>query len=69
MANLLRTFARLGLRRGLLGGSRRWLIVGVVATGLRVAGRLAARKPEVVFTGELSPGDRIQIRAIDPQEP
>ncbi|HZR13399.1 MAG TPA: hypothetical protein VFC33_09120 [Acidimicrobiia bacterium] len=68
MANLLRTLARLGLRRGLLGGSRRWLIVGVVAASLRLAGRLAARTPEVVFTGELSPGDRIQIRAIPPEE-
>jgi hypothetical protein len=68
MTRLLRTLSRLGVSRGLFGGSRRWLMVGIVATALRYAGRLVARKPEVVFTGELSPGDRIQIRAIPPDE-
>jgi hypothetical protein len=65
---LLRTLARNGLRRGLLEGRRGWLMVGVTATGLRLLARVMSRKPEVVYSAELSPGDRIEIRALPPEE-
>ena len=65
---MLRTLARNGLRRGLLEGRRGWLMVGVTATGLRLVARLTARKPEVVYRTKLSPGDRLEIRALPPDE-
>lgn len=52
---------RAGLRRGLLGGSRPWIVVGGVALGLRALGRLAAHEPEVVFCERLSPGETLVI--------
>jgi hypothetical protein len=68
LASLLRTLARNGLRRGLVEGRRGWLMVGVTATGLRILARVMSRKPEVVYSAELSPGDRIEVRALPPEE-
>ena len=68
MPSVLRTLARSGLRRGLLEGRRGWLMIGVTATGLRLLGRLTSRKPEVVYRTELSPGERLEIRAVPPAE-
>jgi hypothetical protein len=68
LASLLRTLARNGLRRGLVEGRRGWLMVGVTATGLRILARVMSRKPEVVYSAELSPGDHIEIRALPPEE-
>jgi hypothetical protein len=67
VASLLRSLARNGMRRGLLNGSRPWLIIGISATGLRIAARLLAKKPEVVFSSKLLPGERIQISALPPE--
>lgn len=67
MPSVLRTLARTGLRRGLLEGRRRWLMVGLTATGVRILARVIARKPEVVYSTELSPGERIEIRALPPE--
>jgi hypothetical protein len=66
--SFLRPLARQGLRRGLLEGRRGWLVVGLTATGLRLVGRIMARKPEVVYSAELKPGERIEIRALPPEE-
>jgi hypothetical protein len=66
MGPVLRSLARKGMRRGLLGGSRTWLVIGISATGLRVAARLLARRPEVVFSTELHAGERLQITALPP---
>jgi hypothetical protein len=52
----------------LLEGRRGWLVVGMTATGLRLVARVMSRKPEVVYTAELSPGERIEIRALPPEE-
>ncbi|MBV8949865.1 MAG: hypothetical protein JOZ99_03245 [Actinobacteria bacterium] len=67
MASLLRTLARTGLRRGLLEGRRPWLMIGLTATGLRIVARVMARKPQVVYSEKLSPGERIVIRALPPE--
>ncbi len=58
---MLRTLFRIGVTRGLLGGSRPWLIVGALAGGLRLVGRMAAREPDVVYSEKLEPGRRLVI--------
>ena len=52
---------RQGFRRGVLGGSRRWLVIGGAALGARVLGKLARREPEVVYCEELSPGESLLV--------
>ncbi|HEY7135022.1 MAG TPA: hypothetical protein VIB48_08145 [Acidimicrobiia bacterium] len=63
----MRRLARSGFRRGLLGGSRTWLILGITATGLRVMTRLLAQKPEVVYSAKLQPGEVLRITALPPE--
>ncbi|MDQ6910986.1 MAG: hypothetical protein M3Z84_09445 [Actinomycetota bacterium] len=58
---MLRSIARLALRKGLFGGSRGWLVVGVGATGLRVFAKAARRKPEVVYRETLDTGHSLVI--------
>ncbi len=58
---MLRTLFRIGLRKGLMGGSKPWLIVGAVAGGIRLLGRMAGREPEVVYCEKLEPGERLAI--------
>lgn len=65
MARLLSQLARRGWRRGLLEGSRNWLIIGVSATALQLLRRVLTEKP-VEATLELRRGDAIEIRTVDP---
>ncbi len=58
---MLRSLTRLGVVRGLLGGSRGWLTVGAIATGLRAFGRMARKEPKVVFSEQLDPGQTLVI--------
>ena len=58
---LLRSAERLGINRGLFGGSRGWLYVGTGLWTLRTVRRLAERKPEILISEELKPGQRIVI--------
>ncbi len=53
---------RTGLRRGVFGGSRAWLVVGIGAGVAKLGYRALARQPEVVFRAELPPGQSIVIR-------
>lgn len=53
---------RTGLRRGLLGGSRAWLVVGVGAGLVKAVQWAAAKSPESVFRAELAPGETLVIR-------
>jgi hypothetical protein len=57
---VLRSLTRVGMRRGLLGGSRAWTVVLVVAGGLRLIRRIAEGK-EVVFSETLEPGTTLVI--------
>ena len=57
---MLRSLSRVGFRRGLLGGSRPWTVLFVVAGGLRVLRRFAEGK-EVLFSGTLDPGTTLVI--------
>lgn len=58
---LLRSAERLGINRGLFGGSRSWLYVGTGLWTLRTVRRLAQRRPEILLSEELKPGQRIVI--------
>ncbi len=65
MEKVLRRLTTTGLRRG-MGGSRPWLIVGMVAVGTRALRRLANPKPQVLYRSALRPGDAFEIRARRP---
>lgn len=62
---MLRSLTRLGLFRGLLGGSRFWLALGALAVGVRTIARMASRKPEVVYSEDLEPGQSLVITHLN----
>jgi len=65
----LKRLTRTGLRKGLIGGSRPWLIVGATAAGLRLLGRITRKEPEVLYCEELSPGGAIVVSLSDDGRP
>ena len=54
------------LQRGLFGGHRGWMAVGVLVWMPRVLKRLAGRNEELIATERLSPGQTIQLTAVGP---
>ena len=58
---LLRRGLREGLRRGVLGGERTWLVLGGIALLAQLAVRALHKKSEVVFSETLSPGQSLVI--------
>ena len=58
---MLRWVLRIGLSRGLLGGSRAWTFVGGVALAIRVVKKIGGSEPKVVYTGRLGPGESLLI--------
>jgi hypothetical protein len=58
---MLRFFQRHGVRRGVFGGSRAWLWVAILTTGLRVLARVVGRSEQVVYRHELEPGQTLVI--------
>ena len=64
VAGLIATLGSKGLRRGLRGGSRVWLYIGLTATGLRLARRLLGGGEETVFAARLEPGEGLEIRSV-----
>jgi hypothetical protein len=57
---LLRRLTGMGITRG-FGGSRPWMIVGMVAVGLRTIRRMANPAPEVLYRTKVKPGDVFEI--------
>jgi len=53
------------LREGFLRGRRAWTAVGVVVWGVRLIRRLAARRPQIVASERLEPGQSITTTASD----
>jgi len=51
--------------RGLLGGSRPWLVLWVVMATWRVLRRLTRDTPEIAFREELHDGETLVISAVD----
>jgi len=60
---ILRRLTLQALRRGVLGGSKPWLAVGVAIVGFRIARFAAVGKPERVFRHEVQPGETLQLVA------
>lgn len=58
---MLSLLLRHGFRKGVLGGSRRWLVVGGAALAVRVIRKLASSEPEVVYSEELPPGGTLVV--------
>lgn len=53
---------RQAIVRGLIGGSRGWLVLGGVAWAIRLLSRVAStRRLRTVSTEELRPGERLLI--------
>jgi hypothetical protein len=57
----LDTARRNGVAEGLLGGNRRWLVLGGVAWGLRAVGWAVRRDQQVLFREQLRPGEQLVI--------
>jgi hypothetical protein len=57
----LRRLQSLGVSRGVLGTSRRWFWVAVVAFGLRQARRVIGSEYEIVYRGEIKAGEGVHI--------
>ena len=58
---ILRTVERLGVTRGVFGASKGWFYVGTGLWTLRKVRSLGERKPELLMSERLRPGDRIVI--------
>jgi hypothetical protein len=59
-ASLLKRLTRNGLRNG-MSGSTPWLIVGIVAGGLRLLARLARDEEEVLYRTAIKAGDVFEV--------
>lgn len=64
----LATLRRTALSRGVLGGSRTWLAVAVVAWAFRALGWAVRPSPKRVYRGRLEVGETLVIRH-DPASP
>ena len=54
------------LQRGLFGGHRGWMAVGVLMWTPRLLRRLMGRNEELIATERLRPGQSIQLEALKP---
>ncbi|MGA3221592.1 MAG: hypothetical protein ABSE77_21410 [Acidimicrobiales bacterium] len=61
MSGLLSWAVRKGLRRGVLGGETPWLVLGAVAVLAQLGLKVLKKRPEVVFSEKLAPGEHLII--------
>jgi hypothetical protein len=66
MTGLLKSLARLALRRGMGGGSREWLVVGVLSWLVARMREKAQAPPPPVHREVLGPGEIACIAIYDP---
>jgi hypothetical protein len=66
-AALLRRLTASGFRRGLTG-STPWLIIGILATGIRILRRLSIAEEEVLYRTAIKAGDVFEIVTRPPQQ-
>jgi hypothetical protein len=66
MTKLLRSLSRLAFRRGVMGGSREWATVWVLAALWAKARRKSEEPSPVIHREVLSPGESIRISLFDP---
>lgn len=60
----LQLLQRTGVRKGVVGGSNRWVWVAVATWGLRRLRRAVGSEPELVYRGELRPGQTFEIEHL-----
>ena len=65
MIALLRKLARIGFRKGLGGGGRAWLALGLVSW-FAARNKEKGNEPPPLYREVLSPGESISIRILDP---
>jgi hypothetical protein len=66
MDQWLRRIATIGMSRGVIRGSRPWLVAGMVAIGLRTFRRFTHPAPEVLFRTAVRAGDRFLLSTRAP---
>jgi hypothetical protein len=66
MNRLVRMAIRNGWRRGIMQGSRPWLIAGGLALGLRAVLKLTGSEEKVVYSEVLQPGETLVIAHQSP---
>ena len=68
LPELIRRASTTGLRRG-LGGSKVWIVIGVVAVGARILMRMAESDQQVLYRTLIKDGDVFEIvtRAPSPK--
>jgi len=59
---------RNGLYKGLIGGDRRWLVVGGVVWGARFLRKSLGKSEQVVALEKLQPGQWMSLRTISPAQ-
>jgi len=62
---LLRRLARLGFRKGLGGGGRAWLALGLV-TWFAARSKEKGKEPPPLYREVLAPGESIAVRILEP---
>jgi len=62
---ILRRLSALGFRKGMKGGGRAWLAVGVLSWFV-ARNREKSKEPPPIYREVLSPGESIAIRIVRP---
>lgn len=57
----MRFLLRTAFRRGVVGGSSFWTVVGTLALAMRLLRKLTRSEPEVVYREALGPGESLVI--------
>ena len=65
MIGLLRRLARVGFRKGLGGGGRAWLAIGLVSW-FAARSKEKSKEPPPLYREVLSPGESISVRILRP---
>lgn len=60
-SSVLRWAVRNGFRKGVVGGSRAWVVLFTGALGVRAVQRLAGKEEKIVLSEELRPGEALVI--------
>jgi len=58
---MLGSLTRVALRKGIIGRSRPWLLLGASLLAVRIVRYAAVGRPVRVFRGELAPDDTLRI--------
>lgn len=66
--SILSTARRLGISKGVLGGNKKWLIIGAIAWTLRALRWAWTPNPQTVYRKKLEVGETIVVRH-DPPHP